>query len=100
MAPTEASVTVTYRRSGIQPPVFVVGSFSDPAWQVQEMEYTTDKDGECVFFKDISGIPGSGFQYKFRIGLGDWWVLDEEVPTVADGSGNWNNSSQFPLVKG
>lgn len=31
------------------------------------------------------------YQYKFRLGDGDWWTCDHTKPTVDDGQGNSNN---------
>ncbi|OHW91566.1 pt repeat family protein [Colletotrichum incanum] len=85
------SVTITYKKPGTQPPIFVAGSFSDPEWQPQEMQFTTEDGGEHTFYKNIEMPPSTQIQYKFRVGLGDWWVLNEDAPTVTDASGNRNN---------
>jgi len=85
------SVSITYKKPGTQPPIFVAGSFSEPQWQPQEMQFTTEDGGEHTFHKNIEVPPGSQIQYKFRVGLGDWWVLNEDAPTVTDASGNRNN---------
>ncbi|KAK2011442.1 hypothetical protein LZ32DRAFT_606454 [Colletotrichum eremochloae] len=85
------SVTITYKKPGTQPPIFIAGSFSDPQWQPQEMQFTTEDGGEHTFHKSIEVPPSSQIQYKFRVGLGDWWVLNEDAPTVTDASGNRNN---------
>jgi hypothetical protein len=75
-------VTLTYASPGAQPPIFLAGSFSDPKWHPQEMEYKTNPDtGEHQFYKEVLVEQGGEFQYKFRIGTGDWWVLNEEAPT-------------------
>lgn len=95
MASNKVSTTITFRSPGTQPPLFIAGSFSEPEWQPQEMDCTTGADGEHVFTKEISGVPGSKVVYKFRIGLGDWWVLDEGAPTVTDSSGFRNNELEF-----
>ncbi|EFQ28439.1 hypothetical protein CGRA01v4_07409 [Colletotrichum graminicola] len=92
------SVTITYKKPGTQPPIFVAGSFSDPQWQPQEMQFITEDGGEHTFHKNIEVPPGSQIQYKFRVGLGDWWVLNEDGPTVTDASGNRNNILLAPDV--
>jgi hypothetical protein len=76
----EVPVTITYAHPGTHPPIYLAGSFSDPAWQPQEMHVTKDERGEHYFSKDIKLQPGKAYQYKFRIGEGDWWVLDETAP--------------------
>ncbi|KAK1980486.1 hypothetical protein LZ30DRAFT_125935 [Colletotrichum cereale] len=90
------SVTITYKKPGTQPPIFVAGSFSDPQWQPQEMQFTTEDGGEHTFHKNIEVPPSSQIQYKFRVGLGDWWVLNEDAPTATDASGNRNNLLTAP----
>ena len=54
------------------------------------MEYEKQADGENRFHKTFQADEGE-YQYKFRLGPGDWWALDEGVPTVDDGLGNKNN---------
>jgi hypothetical protein len=43
---------------------------------------------ECIstgedleFYKDFIDVAEGTYQYKFRLGTGGWWVLDEEAPT-------------------
>lgn len=72
--------TVKYALPGTKPPVYLAGSFSDPTWQPQEMEYE-EVNGEFEFRKEIEVQPGQQYDYKFRLGPGDWWVLDEAAPT-------------------
>jgi hypothetical protein len=80
MASKPVSVTVRYFKPGTQPPVFVAGSFSDPEWQPQEMQHNL-KGGEFEYYKEVHIEAGKKYQFKFRIGNGDWWVLDDEFPT-------------------
>lgn len=91
-----APVTITYQKPGTKPPIYVAGTFSDPAWQPEEMEYYLNSDGEHVFKKDLQVKPGSKIHYKFRVGDGDWWVLDDDTPTVTDAAGNKNNELEVP----
>ena len=67
MASARIPVTITYHKAGTQPPVYVAGSFSDPAWEPQEMKFTTGDDGEKNSnFKPLrfglSGRPLAGYQ--------------------------------------
>ncbi|ORY70132.1 uncharacterized protein BCR38DRAFT_405774 [Pseudomassariella vexata] len=98
MASRYVPVTLTYRKAGTLPPIFVAGTFSDPAWQPQEMSYRMDQDGEHVFEKVVTAEEGTDIQYKFRIGPGDWWALNEEAETVSDGRGNLNNLTKVAHV--
>jgi hypothetical protein len=91
MAKDDAAVEITYKSKELQPPLWVAGSFSSPPWTPLEMTHKTTPEGEHIFTKAIHVKPGTAVQYKFRVGSGDWWVLDESVPTVTDDMGNRNN---------
>lgn len=83
-------VKITFSKPGTQPPVYVTTSLSEPQWQPVEMHNTQKEEGEYEFWHEFEAEPGE-YQYKFRLGPGDWWVLDEKSQTVEDGSGNRNN---------
>ncbi|KAL1588641.1 hypothetical protein WHR41_02512 [Cladosporium halotolerans] len=83
-------VTITYASPGLQPPVYIATSLSDPQWEPVEMGCAELPGGEREFVKTFHVLEGE-YQYKFRLGPGDWWVCDEEKPTVDDGFGNRNN---------
>jgi len=97
MAPNKVSVTVKYATPGTQPPIYLAGSFSDPEWQPQEMQYTTDESNEHEFYKAIEVEEGKEYQYKFRIGEGEWWLLDEAAEIATDNIGNRNNRLFVPI---
>lgn len=85
-SPRRCTVRLSYARTGTQPPVFLAGSFSSPPWEVMEMSFAeasvndAGEDGQYRFYKDVD-VPEGRWQYKFRIGHGDWWVLDEQAET-------------------
>ena len=81
MASPQVSVKLTYRRNDTVPPVYVAGNFSSPPWQPLEMDVSEGEDGHNVFSKVVDVSEGSEIQYKFRIGSGDWWVVDESSET-------------------
>ncbi|KAG9953575.1 hypothetical protein KCU85_g1103, partial [Aureobasidium melanogenum] len=81
---------IHYSHPGLQPPVFIAGSMCEPQWEPIEMKYKDKEDGELEFKHEFEAQPGE-YQYKFRLGPGDWWVLDETKPTVDDGTGIRNN---------
>jgi hypothetical protein len=81
MAPKKTLVTITYTHPGTQPPIYLAGTFSEPPWYPQEMDFTTEQENEHRFYKEVMVDEGGLFQYKFRIGTGDWWVLDEKAST-------------------
>ncbi|KAK6436179.1 hypothetical protein LTR95_007631 [Oleoguttula sp. CCFEE 5521] len=83
-------VAITFSSPGLQPPVFITTSLSEPQWEVLEMGVSEDSNGNFEFTKVFHAQPGE-YQYKFRLGPGDWWVCDEEKEVVDDGMGNRNN---------
>lgn len=99
MAEPKVPVTITYRNPGTKPPLYVAGSFSSPQWVDHLMDYTTGDDGEHTFTKKLEVQPDSKFQYKLRIGDGDWWVLNEDSPIVTDALGNRNNLLESPPLE-
>lgn len=54
------------------------------------MDCSEAPSGEWEFSKTFPAAKGE-YQYKFRLGPGDWWVCDENKPTVDDGFGDRNN---------
>ncbi|GAB7335402.1 hypothetical protein MBLNU13_g07774t1 [Cladosporium sp. NU13] len=83
-------VTITYSSPGLQPPVYITSSLSEPQWDLIEMDCSEAPSGEWEFSKTFPAAKGE-YQYKFRLGPGDWWVCDESKPTVDDGFGDRNN---------
>lgn len=77
MADNTLPVTINFASPGSQPPVYVAGEFTD--WDPEEMDYSIH-EGEHRFRKDFTVKSGISYQYKFRLGPGDWWVLDETAP--------------------
>jgi len=77
--PKMVSVTIKYFKPGTQPPIYIAGTFSQPEWQPEEMDYSVNGDNENEFHKDVKVEAGKEYQYKFRIGPGDWWILNEDA---------------------
>lgn len=77
-------VTITFEAPGTQPPVFLCGDFTSPSWAPHELNpEETAMIGDWVeyrFSKDFEA-PEGRWQYKFRLGTGDWWVCDEKTET-------------------
>ncbi|KAA8563961.1 hypothetical protein EYC84_011964 [Monilinia fructicola] len=61
------------------------------------MEYTNESKDHYVFSKAVEVEEGKEYQYKFRIGDGDWWMSDEDAPIVTDDIGNRNNLLTVPV---
>lgn len=74
------TVRVSYVHAGLQPPVYIITSMSEPQWEPVEMQHTQKTDGEFDFWQQFEAEEGE-HQYKFRLGAGDWWVLDESKQT-------------------
>jgi hypothetical protein len=100
MASKKVPVTITYHKPGTSPPVFVSGTFSDPPWQPQEMSCKVDDNGDHIFHLETTAPEASKVEYKFRLGTGDWWVLDETAGTATDALGNMNNVMTTPASVG
>lgn len=69
-------VKILYSSPGLKAPVYVAGSLGDQPWEPVEMQYTQKENGELDFWQEFDVEEGE-YQYKFRLGPGDWWVLDE-----------------------
>ncbi|EQL00943.1 hypothetical protein OCS_03347 [Ophiocordyceps sinensis CO18] len=91
-------VTIAFRKAGAQPPVYLAGTFSNPAWQPREMQCTLDDAGEHYFTAQVSVQPGLEYWYKFRVGESDDWVLDEHSSIVTDDQGYKTNLLKVPLT--
>ncbi|TGO83210.1 hypothetical protein BPOR_0684g00040 [Botrytis porri] len=97
MADTKTSVVITYSKPGTAPPIYLAGSFPESGWQPREMEYKNVSNDHYVFSKAVEVEEGKEYQYKFRIGDGDWWMSDEDAPIVVDDIGNRNNLLSVPI---
>lgn len=80
MAESKVPFHITYRKTGTSPPIYIAGSFSDPQWQLQEMDHGIDGDGEHTFKAQLMVEPEKEYQFKLRIGEGDWWILSDNYP--------------------
>ena len=71
-------ITITYKSPGAQPPVYLAASFTSTPWEPQEMSHKPEEGGsDLIFTKIIENVQPGAYEYKFRLGPGDWWVLDE-----------------------
>ncbi|KAK7754222.1 hypothetical protein SLS62_003799 [Diatrype stigma] len=96
---TRVPVRFTYQKDDTVPPVYVAGTFSDPAWQPFEMDVTQNENGQNIFSKVIDVSDASDIQYKFRIGSGNWWLCNENAETITDEQGNINNILRVPSCR-
>jgi len=72
------SATITFSQTGLQPPVYVVTSLSEPPWEILEMSVDTEQtaSANAIFTRRFDNVPEGDHQYKIRIGDGHW-VVDE-----------------------
>ncbi|KAG6024729.1 hypothetical protein E4U41_001698 [Claviceps citrina] len=98
MSASKTTVTVSYRRRGLAPPLLVAGSFTDPAWEAQEMHSVTDESGEHHFTIQVPVEPGKEYQYKFRASDADDWFVDEHATVALDAFGQRCNLLRVPLT--
>jgi len=76
----------------LSPPVFLAGTFTQ--WQPSlEMDHETvvESNGHAqVFYKAVE-LKAGEHQYKFRLGHGDWWIVDgsSETGTWYDTMCSW-----------
>lgn len=85
-ATMKQSVRVAYRSQGLRPPVYIVSSLTDPQWEPTELHSTVQDNGELEFWRQFDVEEGE-YQYKFRLGPGDWWTVDEGQPSGKLSSG-------------
>ncbi|KHN96221.1 uncharacterized protein MAM_05807 [Metarhizium album ARSEF 1941] len=98
MSTDRVPVTVSYRKRGLAPPVFVAGSFADPHWELQEMHGVIDESGEHHFTIQVPVEPGKEYYYKFKAANQDDWVLDEHATVVKDDLGKPCNLLKVPMT--
>ncbi|KAI0999058.1 hypothetical protein K3495_g9136 [Podosphaera aphanis] len=92
---------IEYSHPETKPPVFIAGTFADSEWQPIEMNAVKEETSdEYKYDIRLKLRTGEDHQYKFRIGEGQWWVLNEDEPTVTDDMGNRNNLLQTGVEKG
>lgn len=72
---------ISFSPKGAKPPVFIAGTFTNPPWQQLEMQsIELENSGEYRHEIRLDIPKGQDYQYKFRLGKGDWWDLNEEEP--------------------
>lgn len=90
IAAMKQPVTITFSSPGLRPPVYVGTDLTDPQWEPIEMDEEQTDKGEYTFCKSFMAEEGE-YQYKLRLGPGDWWICDDSKPKLDDGAGNENN---------
>lgn len=101
--PPHESTTITFLKPGVAPPVFVAGTLTTPAWSPIEMTATyilpvIGSEPSYKFTAEFHNVPVGEYQYKFKLGTDEMWVVDQNQETTTDAAGNKNNVIRFPLV--
>lgn len=75
------TTTIRFHRPDVHPPVYVAGSFSK--WSPVEMKLDiNDSTGPTNnHFSYQTDLEPGQYEFKFKLGPGDWWVLDESLPS-------------------
>ena len=82
--------TVTFSKTGVVSPVYIVSSMSDPPWKLLEMNAGGKSEYGCTIFSyTFSDVSEGAHQYKICIGDG-LWVIDEtkEISKMSHCTGN------------
>ncbi|ODH46849.1 hypothetical protein GX48_07053 [Paracoccidioides brasiliensis] len=103
---SRSSINIAIRRSSKTPAIFLVGSFTEPAWEPVELNVkplppSADQDSaaqangdvpdtQYEFSKSFDVATGQ-HQYKFRLGPDGAWFCDKDATTVVDDDGFENN---------
>ncbi|KAK5990224.1 hypothetical protein PT974_08490 [Cladobotryum mycophilum] len=96
-AAVKVPYTIIYRNSEAQSPVFLAGTFTNPEWLLQEMEPSLDDHGQHVFKATVFVEPEKDYQFRFKMGHQEAWIIDESKPITEDDSGSRNNFMNVPL---
>ncbi|RKF57036.1 putative pt repeat family protein [Erysiphe neolycopersici] len=83
---------IRYSSKEAKSPVYIAGTFTNPPWQLIEMDSLgLETSDESKFEIRLDLAKGQDYEYKFRIGRDDHWILNDEEPIVQDEAGNLNN---------
>ena len=82
------SVRITLLDSGLTPPVFILASFTSPAWEPHEMNHAGVEEvvrdnpklrrAVYTFWRRFDIDPGV-WKYRFRVGLRNWLIFDHKA---------------------
>ncbi|OAA74166.1 hypothetical protein ISF_01067 [Cordyceps fumosorosea ARSEF 2679] len=83
--------TITYTLLNHDGPLFIAGTFSQPAWLLQEMEPSTPARNSNTYSICVMVEPDKEYQYRFRQGRDGLWAVDEREPIVKSVLGTKSN---------
>ena len=72
------STKIQLSRYGLLPPIFIAGSFNgwQPTIELEMERVAYEGETRDVFYTVVDLLPGV-YEYKFRLGHGDWWITDD-----------------------
>ncbi|POS85825.1 hypothetical protein EPUL_003365 [Erysiphe pulchra] len=83
---------IRYSSKDAKSPVYIAGTFTNPPWQLLKMKSLEPETSiESKFEIRLDLAKGQDYEYKFRVGRDEHWILNEEEPIVKDEAGNLNN---------
>ncbi|TQV94608.1 hypothetical protein IF1G_06619 [Cordyceps javanica] len=83
--------TITYSAPCDAGTLFIAGTFSKPAWLLQEMQPPTPSGNANTYSICVMVEPGKEYQYRFRQGRDGLWAVDERKPVVKSVLGTKSN---------
>ncbi|KAG6134053.1 hypothetical protein E4U38_002580 [Claviceps purpurea] len=98
MSADKSTVTLIYQKTGLAAPLFVGGSFTNPAWECQEMHSVANESGEHRFTIQVPVEPGKEYRYRFRASGDDSWFVDERRSTALNSLGQNCNILRVPVT--
>lgn len=72
--------TITFHGQPVESSIFVAGTFTHPAWDLQEMDCNTLDGTDAYFTKDIVTEQGREYYYRFKLGREGEWTVDGTKP--------------------
>jgi hypothetical protein len=94
-------VTITFSQTGVQPPVYVVTSVSEPPWEPLEMTVEEEQTASAnlIFTRQFKDVAEGDHQYKIRVGNGHWVVDESKDSSTLDHlpANSHTNTAQPPM---
>ncbi|KAM3506428.1 hypothetical protein MY10362_002356 [Beauveria mimosiformis] len=89
--PNTFSHIITYNAPCEGGAVFIAGTFSKPAWLLQEMQRSALSGNSNTHSISVMVEPGKEYQYRFKLGREGRWAVDEQKPIVKSVLGTKSN---------
>ncbi|KAM3469177.1 hypothetical protein MY5147_007257 [Beauveria neobassiana] len=89
--PNTISHVITYNAPCESGAIFIAGTFSKPAWLLQEMQRSAPSENPNTHSISVTVEPGKEYQYRFKLGREGRWAVDEQKPIVKSVLGTKSN---------